>query len=64
MARSLTQKIFYAFVLGILIGISIGYLPITVNIKDTLIEFFNFGGNVFLKTIKMLVVPIVFFFSY
>ena len=61
MARSLTQKIFYAFVLGILIGISIGYLPITVNIKDTLIEFFNFGGNVFLKTIKMLVVPIVFF---
>ena len=61
MANNLTKKIFYAFLLGIIFGIVLGYLPPNLNIKEALIGFLNFGGEVFLKTIKMLVVPIVFF---
>ncbi len=45
-----------------LIGIIINNLKIIdPEIKNILIDFFNFGGEIFLKTIKMLVVPIVFF---
>ena len=61
MKKNLTQKIFFAFIFGIIIGIFVSYFPTESNLKKNLIDFLNFGGNVFLKTIKMLVVPIVFF---
>ena len=49
MANSLTKKIFYAFLLGIIFGIVLGYLPPNLNIKEALIGFLNFGGEVFFK---------------
>ncbi len=61
MKKNLTQKIFFAFIFGIIIGIFFSYFPTESNLKKNVINFLNFGGNVFLKTIKMLVVPIVFF---
>ncbi len=61
MTKNLTQKIFIAFIFGIIFGITLSYFPIALNIKQSLINFLDFGGSVFLKTIKMLVVPIVFF---
>ncbi len=61
MTKNLTQKIFIAFIFGIIFGITLSYFPIDLNIKQSLINFLDFGGSVFLKTIKMLVVPIVFF---
>jgi Na+/H+-dicarboxylate symporter len=61
MKKNLTQKIFFAFIFGIIIGIFFSYFPTESNLKKNVIDFLSFGGNVFLKTIKMLVVPIVFF---
>ncbi len=61
MNQNLTQKIFFGFIFGLLLGISLGTIPIPLVIKDHLITFLTFGGDIFLKVIKMLVVPIVFF---
>ena len=61
MAKNLTQKIFIGFLLGIIFGVTIGLIPFSEDLKKNIINFLIFGGNVFLKTIKMLVVPIVFF---
>ncbi len=61
MEQNLTQKIFFGFLLGGLLGIFLGVISIPMILKDNLITLLTFGGNVFLKAIKMLVVPIVFF---
>ena len=61
MKKSLTQKIFIAFIFGIAFGIFLSVVPLTENIIYYIINLLSFGGDVFLKTIKMLVVPIVFF---
>ena len=61
MEKSLTQKIFISFIVGIIFGILINWFPIPINIKKNVINLISFGGDLFLKTIKMLVVPIVFF---
>ena len=61
MGKNLTQNIFIGFLLGIIFGVTIGLIPFSEDLKKNIINFLIFGGNVFLKTIKMLVVPIVFF---
>lgn len=61
MKKNLTQQIFIGFLLGVIFGIVFGFLNLPINLKENIINLLEFGGNVFLKTIKMLVVPIVFF---
>ena len=61
MEKSLTEKIFIGFVSGIIFGLLIGIISIPSFYEDSIILFLSFGGDVFLKLIKMLVVPIVFF---
>ncbi len=61
MMKNLTQKIFFGFILGILFGILLGSISLPFNFNQKIISTIGFGGDVFLKTIKMLVVQIVFF---
>ena len=62
MQKNLTKSIFLGFFFGILIGILTGYMSnFYVDVSTSIINIFEFGGNVFLKILKMLVVPIVFF---
>ncbi len=61
MIKSLTQKIFIGFTLGIFLGILLSIISLPLEIEEKIIKLLTFGGDVFLKTIKMLVVPIVFF---
>ncbi|MAH78955.1 MAG: dicarboxylate/amino acid:cation symporter [Rickettsiales bacterium TMED254] len=62
MKKNLTRNILIAFILGILIGIFLNYLELYLpNIQKVFVNnFLSLGGEVFLKTLKMLVVPIVF----
>ena len=61
MKNNLTEKIFLGFVFGIIFGLLLGIIPIPSSLKEPIIFFLSFGGDAFLKLIKMLVVPIVFF---
>ncbi len=61
MKKGLTKNIFYGFFFGILLGITLSIVKLPNGFENTILDFLNFGGDVFLKTIKMLVVPIVFF---
>ena len=61
MKKSLTEKIFIGFVSGIIFGLLLGIISIPSLFADSIILLLSFGGDVFLKLIKMLVVPIVFF---
>ena len=62
MQKNLTKSIFLGFFYGILIGILTCYMSnFYVDVSTSIINIFEFGGNVFLKILKMLVVPIVFF---
>ena len=62
MKQSLQKYIFYSFLSGIILGIFLNnlsnYFP---EILKLILNILQFGGDVFLKIIKMLVVPIVFF---
>ncbi len=62
MKDKLTKRIFAGFFWGIILGILAKLLsnlfPSSISI---LLNLFSFGGNLFLKILKMLVVPIVFF---
>ena len=62
MQKNLTKTIFLGFFFGILVGILTSYIS---NFYDgfskDIISIYKFGGDVFLKILKMLVVPIVFF---
>ena len=62
MKQSLQKYIFYSFLSGIILGISLNnlsnYFP---EMLKLILNILQFGGDVFLKIIKMLVVPIVFF---
>ena len=62
MKQDLQKYIFYSFLSGIILGILLNnlsnYFPEIFNI---ILNILKFGGDVFLKIIKMLVVPIVFF---
>ena len=54
MDKNLTKKIFIGFFSGVLIGIIINNLKIIdPDIKKILIDFFTFGGEIFLKNRKM-----------
>ena len=64
MKKSLTEKIFIGFVSGIIFGLLLGIISIPSFYEDSIVIFLSFGGDVFLKLIKMLVVPIVFFKRY
>ena len=62
MNKNITRNILYAFVLGIIFGISFNFFE---DITPLFYSFFvntvfDIGGNIFLKVLKMLVVPIVF----
>ena len=59
--KNLTKNILIGFVLGLVIGCIINIIDFNESYKLILIDLFSFGGEVFLKVIKMLVVPIVFF---
>jgi Na+/H+-dicarboxylate symporter len=61
MKKNLTKRIFFGFAVGIFFGSLINLIPFNQELKLEIINFLNFGGEIFLKTIKMLVVPIVFF---
>ena len=62
MKQGLQKYIFYSFLSGIILGIFLNnlsnYFP---EIFKLILNILQFGGDVFLKIIKMLVVPIVFF---
>ena len=62
MKEDLQKYIFYSFLGGIILGISLNnlsnYYPEIIKLTLNVLQF---GGDVFLKIIKMLVVPIVFF---
>ncbi len=61
MKTDLTNKIFFAFILGIPVGIICNYFSEIHFISDFFVkDILKIGGDVFLKTLKMLVVPIVF----
>ncbi len=61
MKTNLTQKIFIGFILGAILGIILNILNLPFILDENLLLLLSFGGDIFLKTIKMLVVPIVFF---
>ena len=61
MQQNLTKQIFLGFLFGIVVGLLTSLTELPNNFKNIFIEFFSFGGDAFLKTIKMLVVPVVFF---
>ena len=61
MKKGLTKNIFYGFFFGILLGITLSIVKLPNSIENIILDLLNFGGDIFLKTIKMLVVPIVFF---
>ena len=62
MQQNLTKSIFFGFFFGIVSGILTGYISnFYENFSLNVISIFEFGGNVFLKVLKMLVVPVVFF---
>ena len=60
--KNLTKNIFFAFILGIIVGVIFNF---SKDLFPTFFEIgteniFNLGGEIFLKLLKMLVVPIVF----
>lgn len=59
--KNLTKSILIGFILGLIIGCLLNIIDFNENYKLIFIDLFSFGGEVFLKVIKMLVVPIVFF---
>ena len=61
MQQNLTKQIFLGFLFGIVVGLLTSLTELPNNFKNIFIELFSFGGDAFLKTIKMLVVPVVFF---
>ncbi len=62
MQQNLTKSIFFGFFFGIIAGILTGYISnFYENLSSSIVNIFDFGGSVFLKVLKMLVVPIVFF---
>jgi len=61
MRKGLTKNIFYGFFFGILLGITLSIVKLPNSFENIILDLLNFGGDIFLKTIKMLVVPIVFF---
>ena len=59
--RSLTTKIFIGLILGLIAGIIVYQLPAGTFKDDVLINgIFQFVGQVFLRGIMMMVVPLVF----
>ena len=62
MKQDLQKNIFYSFLSGIILGVLLNnlsnYFPEIIKLTLNILQF---GGDVFLKIIKMLVVPIVFF---
>jgi len=61
MQGNLTRQIFLGFIFGIIVGLMTSLIELPSNVRNFFLELFSFGGDVFLKTIKMLVVPVVFF---
>ena len=59
--KNLTKNILIGFLLGVIFGIFINLVDLDQSDKKIIIELLSVGGEIFLKIIKMLVVPIVFF---
>jgi Na+/H+-dicarboxylate symporter len=59
--NNLTKNILIGFVLGLIFGILVNLIDLNQSDKKLIIEILSIGGEIFLKIIKMLVVPIVFF---
>ena len=59
--KNLTKNILIGFSLGLIFGIFINLVNLDQSDKKFIIEILSVGGEIFLKIIKMLVVPIVFF---
>ena len=59
--KNLTKNILVGFLLGLIFGIFVNLVNLDQSHKKFIIEVLSVGGEVFLKIIKMLVVPIVFF---
>lgn len=59
--NNLTKNILIGFVLGLIFGILVNLIDLNQSDKKLIIEILSVGGEIFLKIIKMLVVPIVFF---
>ena len=59
--KNLTKNILIGFLLGVIFGILINLVDLDQSDKKIIIELLSVGGEIFLKIIKMLVVPIVFF---
>ena len=59
--NNLTKNILIGFVLGLIFGILVNLIDLDQSYKKLIIEILSVGGEIFLKIIKMLVVPIVFF---
>ena len=61
MRKGLTKNIFYGFFFWNLIRYYfVNRVKLPNSFENIILDLLNFGGDIFLKTIKMLVVPIVF----
>lgn len=60
---SLVKKIFIGLILGIIVGYILNFLGGTENaiINDYIFPFLSFVGNLFIRLIRMVVVPLVLF---
>ena len=60
--NKITKTIFLGFLFGIIAGIITSFISdFYKDLSIYIISFYKFGGDIFLKILKMLVVPIVFF---
>ena len=61
--RGLTSKIFIALILGMVLGIVMHYFIPQSHIKDDIVidGIFYILGQMFIRAMQMLVVPLVFF---
>ena len=60
--NKITKTIFLGFLFGIIAGIITSFISdFYKDLSVYIISFYKFGGDIFLKILKMLVVPIVFF---
>lgn len=59
---SLSQKILFGLISGLIVGLALHQVREVAFVKNILLDFgFNLVGNIFIRGIRMIVIPLVFF---
>ncbi|MGL5232968.1 MAG: dicarboxylate/amino acid:cation symporter [Fusobacteriaceae bacterium] len=59
---SLSQKILFGLISGLVVGLALYQVREVLFVKNILLDFvFNLVGNIFIRGIRMIVIPLVFF---